>query len=175
LKKANLNIVYLGLGSNVGGRKENIRKTIFLFSQNKKIKSIEIASIYETTPYGEVEQENFLNTVVCLETSFTLLQLFKFTKLLEKKIGRKKRKTWGPREIDIDILLFNDLVYKDEKLSIPHKDLLNRDFVLIPLLELNENIIHPKEKKEIKQFLYKLTDQYIVKKIRMSLTKGNIF
>ncbi|MEE9429417.1 MAG: 2-amino-4-hydroxy-6-hydroxymethyldihydropteridine diphosphokinase [Melioribacteraceae bacterium] len=171
MKKISKNIksnkVYLGLGSNVGDRKENFKKVISSFKNNKNILHLKIASIYETKPYGEVEQENFLNTVTFFETDFTLIELFDFTKNLEKKIGRKKRQNWGPREIDIDILLFNDLVYKDSKLSIPHKDLLNRDFVLIPLLELDGNLIHPKEKKEIKQFLYKLTDEYIVKKIRM--------
>ena len=159
--------MYLGLGSNVGDRKENFRKVISSFNKNKSIAHLRIASIYETEPYGGIEQENFLNTVIYFETSFTLTELCELTKNLENEIGRIKRKNWGPREIDIDILLFNDLVHKDKKLSIPHKDLLNRDFVLIPLLELNENLIHPKEKKEIKQFLYKLTDQYIVKKIRM--------
>ncbi|MCP5061112.1 MAG: 2-amino-4-hydroxy-6-hydroxymethyldihydropteridine diphosphokinase [Ignavibacteriae bacterium] len=167
MKKVNLNKVYLGLGSNVGDRKENFRKVISSFNKNKSISHLRIASIYETKPYGGIEQENFLNTVVYFETCFAPEEIFELTKNLENEIGRIKRKNWGPREIDIDILLFNDLVYKDEKLSIPHKDLLNRDFVLIPLLELNENLIYPKEKKEIKQFLYKLTDQYIVKKIRM--------
>lgn len=159
--------MYLGLGSNVGDRKKSFKKVVSSFLDNKNIEHLKIASIYETKPYGEVEQENFLNTVIYFETSFTLTELFKLTKNLENEIGRIKRKNWGPREIDIDILLFNDLVYKDNKLSIPHKDLLNRDFVLIPLLELNDKLIHPKEKKEIKQFLYKLTDQYIVKKIKM--------
>ncbi len=167
MKKKIKNKVYLGLGTNVGNKKNNLRKTVAKFYENKKFTNIKISSVYETKPYGEIEQDNFLNAVIFLETDYTLNELFIFTKNLEKEIGRKKRKTWGPREIDIDILLYNDIIYKDEKITIPHTDLLNRDFVLVPLLEINEKIIHPEEKKEIKLFLSELTDQYIVKKIQM--------
>jgi len=162
-----MNKVYLGLGTNVGNKKSNLKRTVAKFKENKNFTNIKISSIYETKPYGEIEQDNFLNAVIYLETSFSLNELFVFTKKLEKEIGRIKRENWGPREIDIDILLYNSLIYKDERITIPHKDLLNRDFVLVPLLEIDDTIIHPEEKKEIKQFLSELTDQYIVKKIQM--------
>ena len=162
-----MNKVYLGLGTNVGNKKSNLKRTVAKFKENKNFTNIKISSIYETKPYGEIEQDNFLNAVIYLETSFSLNELFVFTKKLEKEIGRIKRENWGPREIDIDILLYNNLIYKNERITIPHKDLLNRDFVLVPLLEIDDTIIHPEEKKEIKQFLSELTDQYIVKKIQM--------
>jgi len=162
-----MNKVYLGLGTNVGNKKSNLKRTVAKFKENKNFTNIKISSIYETKPYGEIVQDNFLNAVIYLETSFSLNELFVFTKKLEKEIGRIKRENWGPREIDIDILLYNNLIYKNERITIPHKDLLNRDFVLVPLLEIDDTIIHPEEKKEIKQFLSELTDQYIVKKIQM--------
>ncbi len=167
LKKTEMNKVFLGLGTNVGDRKNNLKRTVAKFSKNKDFTNIKISPVYETIPYGEIEQENFFNAVLFLETHYSLDELFVFTKNLEKEIGRKKTKTWGPRVIDIDILLYNDLIYKDKKINIPHKDLLNRDFVLVPLLDIDKEIVHPVEKKEIKQFLSKLTDQYIVKKISM--------
>ncbi len=167
MKKIIKNKVYLGLGTNVGNKKNNLKKTVSKFYENKNFTNIKISSVYETKPYGDIDQDNFLNAVIYLETNYLLHELFVYTKNLEKDIGRKKRKNWGPREIDIDILLYNDLIFNDDKITIPHADLLNRDFVLVPLLEIDETIIHPKEKKEIKQFLSKLTDQYIVKKVPM--------
>ena len=85
-----------------------------------------------------------------------------------------KRKTWGPREIDIDILLFGDLIIKNDSLPIPHKDLLNRDFVLVPLLEVNDELIHPIEKKKIKSFLSELNDKYIISKINFNYSHNNL-
>ncbi len=167
LKKTEMNKVFLGLGTNVGDKKKNLKKTVEKIFKNKEFFNIKISPVYETIPYGEIEQENFFNAVLYLETHYSLDELFIYTKKLEKEIGRKKTKTWGPRIIDIDILLYNNLIYKNEKITVPHKDLLNRDFVMVPLLDIDKEIIHPVEKKEIKQFLSELTDQYIVKKISM--------
>ncbi len=164
-----MNKIYLGLGTNIGDKENNLKKTVSEFYKNKDFFNIKISSVYETRPYGEIEQENFLNAVLYLETNYTPEEIFIYTKNLEKKIGRKKRKIWGPREIDIDILLFNNSVYNSDKITIPHKDLLNRDFVLVPLLEINKNIMHPVEKKEIKKVLSEITDRYIIKKIKTVL------
>ncbi len=163
-----MNNVYLGLGSNVGEKVENIRRVIDFFCNDNRFVNLKLSSLYETVPYGEIEQENFINGVIYFRTKITLEILFDITKSLEKKIGRIKRKTWGPREIDIDILLFGDLIIKNERISIPHKDLLNRDFVIVPLLEINDELIHPIEKKKIKSFLSELNDKYIIGKINFS-------
>ena len=169
-----MNSVYLGLGSNVGNKVENIHKVIENFFNDNRFVNVNISSLYETIPYGEIEQENFINCVINFQTQLSLELLFDLTKNLEKKIGRKKRKTWGPREIDIDILLFGDLIIENEKISIPHKDLLNRDFVLVPLLEVNSELFHPIEKKKIKSFLSKLNDKYIIGKINFSYSHNNL-
>ncbi len=162
-----MNKVFLGLGSNVGNKSENLKQAINSFRCDNRFENLEVSSIYETEPYGEIEQENFYNGVLSFFTNLDVEEVFKITKEFEKVIGRKKRKTWGPREIDIDILLFGNLVFENEKITIPHRDLLNRDFVIVPLLELDEEIIHPVKNKKIKMFLSDLKDKYIVNKINL--------
>lgn len=160
-----LNKVFIGIGSNFGDKINNIYKVYYSFIKDSNFSNIKKSSLYETKPYGKIDQDNFINAVFYFETPFSLQQLFNYTKDLEKKIGRIKRERWGPREIDIDILLFNNLVFEDEKITIPHKDLLKRDFVLIPLIEIDDKVVHPKEKKELKKFLINLNDRYIINKI----------
>lgn len=159
-----MNRVYLGLGSNVGDKVGNIKNTINEFVSNKKLYDFKSSSLYETKPYGEIDQDNFINCAVTFLTENNITELFYYVKELEKKIGRIKRKTWGPREIDIDILLFGDLVFENENISVPHKDLINRDFVIVPLLELNEELVHPANNKKLKIFLSELSDSYIILK-----------
>lgn len=169
-----MNNVYLGLGSNVGEKVDNIRQVIDYFCNDKRFFNVKISSLYETIPYGEIKQENFINGVISFQTKINIELLFDITKNLETKIGRVKRKIWGPREIDIDILLFGDLIIKNEKISIPHEDLLNRDFVIVPLLEVNDELIHPIEKKKIKSFLSELNDKYIIDKINFSYSHNKL-
>ena len=109
------------------------------------------SSIYETIPYGEVPQSDFFNAVVKIKTDLGLKDLFHLLKSVETKVGRNKREKWGPREIDLDILFFNDIVYSDEEITVPHKDLLNRDFVIVPLLEVEPDLIHPVMNKKINE------------------------
>src|SRR5210317_578224 len=143
-----MNNVYLGLGSNLGDKFANIKKASDFFLWDKRFENVASSSLYSTKPYGKREQENFLNSVIKFETKLSLDVLFTITKELERRIGRNKREVWGPREIDIDILLFGNLIQEDENISVPHKDLLNRDFVIVPLLEIDSEIIHPIEKKK---------------------------
>ena len=104
---------------------------------------IKISSIYETKPFGNIEQDNFLNAVLNIETMYTPTELFIFLKQFEKKLGRNGSIRWGPREIDLDILFYNDLIYSDENITIPHKGITDRDFVLVPLTEIEPELIHP--------------------------------
>jgi 2-amino-4-hydroxy-6-hydroxymethyldihydropteridine diphosphokinase len=104
-----------------------------------------------------------------------VIALFTFLKSIEKKVGRKSRVKWGPREIDLDILFFNDMIYSDDELTIPHKDLLNRDFVLVPLSEIAPDFIHPVISKKIREISIfrteynkssvKQKESYIIRKI----------
>nr|WP_297890138.1 2-amino-4-hydroxy-6-hydroxymethyldihydropteridine diphosphokinase [Sulfurihydrogenibium sp.] len=148
----NLNRVFLGLGSNLGNREENLKKAIELLSE--KINIIKLSKIYETKPVGVENQPDFLNMALIGETDIDHISMFSFIKEVEKKVGRVERYRWGPREIDIDILFYNDLIFHSENLQIPHPRLHERDFVLKPLMDLNPDFVHPVLKKSIKE-IYK--------------------
>lgn len=152
--KTNQHAIFLGLGSNVGDKKQNLEKAISELS--KKISDILISKFYETEPWGYIKQDKFLNAAISGKTSFSPSELLGFIKLVEKKIGRIERFKWGPREIDIDILFYDDLIYKNNLLTIPHPFLQDREFVMKPLVNLDPNFIHPVFKKTVLQLYEKL-------------------
>lgn len=129
----------------------NIDNAVELIDQNPECKVEKVSSVYETSPYGVVEQAEFFNAVIKIETELEPKELFHLLKSVENKVGRNFTKKWGPREIDLDILFYNDLIYSDEEITIPHKDLLNRDFVLVPLIEIEPELIHPEHNKKISE------------------------
>ncbi|PIU83706.1 MAG: 2-amino-4-hydroxy-6-hydroxymethyldihydropteridine diphosphokinase [Elusimicrobia bacterium CG06_land_8_20_14_3_00_38_11] len=142
--------VFLGLGSNRGNRKKNILRAIKLLKRSGQ-KVLRLSSLRETKPYGYKKQKKFLNAVVKLKTKLLPSELLELCKKIEKKIGRTKSFRWGPREIDIDILFFGKKIIKNKKLTIPHKDLHNRAFVLQPLMEIAPNFVHPVLKKRVSE------------------------
>jgi 2-amino-4-hydroxy-6-hydroxymethyldihydropteridine diphosphokinase len=149
-----MNEVYLGLGSNVGDRLLNLNKAIELLSE--KIQILKKSKIYISKAVGYTDQPDFYNMVLYGKTDLSPEELFNFIKDVEKNVGRVYRFHWGPREIDIDILFYNDLVYKSDKLNIPHPRLHERDFVLLPLIELNPKLFHPvlnKRVSDLKEFM----------------------
>ncbi len=154
--------IFLGLGSNVGDRKSYIKKAIFFLKQ--KIKNIKSAPIYKSRAYGFKNQEYFLNTAVSGYTDLPPEELLKFIKDVEKKVGRVYRFHWGPREIDIDILFYGDLIYKSDNLVIPHPYIHERDFVLKPLCDLECNFKHPELNKTIYQLLKEIKENFIFEK-----------
>ena len=155
--------VFLGLGSNVGNKVENIKKAISFLKKN--ITDIQIAPFYISKAVGYENQEDFINTVIKGYTNLSPIELFQFTKEVEKKVGRVYRFHWGPREIDIDILFFDDLVLDTENLKIPHPRLHERDFVLFPLKDLDENFVHPVFDKTIKDLIKELKLKSIIGKL----------
>ena len=152
-----MNKVFLGLGSNVGDKKRNIEEAVKLLSE--KIENIKVAKIYISRAVGYENQDDFLNTVISGETELNIGELFEFIKNVEKQVGRKYRFRWGPREIDIDILFFNDLIFEDENIKIPHPRIQERDFVLKPLADLDKNFVHPIFKKSVKEMLKELSEE----------------
>jgi 2-amino-4-hydroxy-6-hydroxymethyldihydropteridine diphosphokinase len=130
-----------------------IDEAVELINENEYCEVVNVSSIYETSPYGEIEQEEFFNCVIKIETYFDPGELFHYLKSVEEKVGRKVRTKWGPREIDLDILFYNDIIYSDDEITIPHKDLLNRDFVLVPLNEIAPDLIHPEFGKKISEII----------------------
>jgi 2-amino-4-hydroxy-6-hydroxymethyldihydropteridine diphosphokinase len=133
--------IYLSLGSNLGNRARNLYGA--LRRLGAKIDLAEISSLYETEPVGLAEQPWFLNLVCSGETDLSPRELLAITKGIEAEMGRKRGGRFGPRLIDIDLLLYDALILQSEDLQIPHPRLHERNFVLIPLNELAPDLIHP--------------------------------
>ena len=159
-----MNKIYCGLGSNVGDKINFLNKAIEKL--NGKFSALKkISSFYETKPMGDNFAANYINSVAEVETNLSLTEFYNEIKLLEKAIGRSETYRWGPREIDIDILLFNDLIFSNEKLTVPHAGLCQRDFVLIPLLEIAGDILIPGKNKSVAECINNLQNHYILRKI----------
>jgi 2-amino-4-hydroxy-6-hydroxymethyldihydropteridine diphosphokinase len=152
-----MHTVFLALGSNIENRKQHIEKAIVLLRE--KIHDITVAPLYETKPRYFENQNNFLNTVLSGITELEPQELLQFTKTVQKKVGRVERFRYGPREIDIDILFYGNVVYKDEELEIPHPRLQDRDFVLQPFSDINPDFSHPVLKKTIRELLDTLPEE----------------
>jgi 2-amino-4-hydroxy-6-hydroxymethyldihydropteridine diphosphokinase len=134
-----LKTYYLSLGSNLGNREENLKNAIKILKQNK-IKIIKKSPVYETEPVGYKKQAWFLNQVIEVKTNFSPEKLLNVAQSIEKKFGRKRDKKFGPREIDIDILLYENIKINKKKLKIPHIQLYKRKFVLKPLNDIAPNL-----------------------------------
>jgi 2-amino-4-hydroxy-6-hydroxymethyldihydropteridine diphosphokinase len=146
-----MSIVYLALGSNKGERLQFMQGAVDKLKEDGRIEVIKSAPVYETAPFGVKEQGNFLNTVIKIETSYSAKELLGVIKKIESEAGRSKTMKWGPREIDIDIIFYDDIVLDEEGLTIPHKGILERRFVLEPLNDIASEMVHPKERKKIKE------------------------
>ena len=129
-------LAYIGLGSNVGKRDENLRQAIEMLGQEDGIESTRVSSFYETRPVGYLDQRDFLNGVVEIETSLSPQELLAATKMIEAKQKRVRKVRWGPRTIDLDILLYDNIELTDANLKLPHPEVSKRAFVLVPLAEL---------------------------------------
>lgn len=150
-----MNKVYISLGSNMGDRQFNINKAIKLVDE-KVGKVVKVANIIETTAYGYENQADFLNTAICVQTNIEPYELLLILKDIEKEVGRKPTFRWGPRVVDLDIILYGDLVYVTSDLVIPHKDYKNRKFVLEPLIELDFTLVDPVSRERVVDILGKL-------------------
>ena len=128
--------VYLSIGSNMGDREKYLRDGIGYIERDDKVRLLKVSSFIETKPYGKTDQADFLNGAVKLETILTPHELLLLLHEAENAAGRVRNEHWGPRTLDMDILLYDDLVMEDETLTIPHPDMMNRDFVLQPLAEI---------------------------------------
>jgi 2-amino-4-hydroxy-6-hydroxymethyldihydropteridine diphosphokinase len=139
--------VYLGLGTNIGDRQSNLARALKLLGERLKIEKV--SSIYETEPVGYVDQPKFLNAVCLVKTNIGPLQLLSLVKGIESNMGRDAGFPNGPRIIDIDIILYGNMSMIDPELTIPHPRMNERAFVLIPLVEIAPDLIHPFTKERI--------------------------
>jgi 2-amino-4-hydroxy-6-hydroxymethyldihydropteridine diphosphokinase len=157
--------VFLGLGSNLGDRVDTIRKVQEMVSSIPGVTLVSSSSLYETEPVGISDQPMFVNAVLEIETDLSPKELFLKLKDIEAKMGRRKTVRWGPRIIDIDILLFGDRIIEERDLTIPHPEMAKRGFVLVPLCEIAPEMKHPRHKKTIREIADGLDDISGVEKI----------
>lgn len=144
-------IVYLALGSNMGDRLENLKEAIAALPPQMVVKAK--SHIYETLPWGYEDQPKFLNQVLKAQTYVEPEPLLKHIKRLEIALGRKPSFQNGPRLIDIDILFYDDLVLNTPALSLPHPRLHERGFVLLPLMDIAPDLVHPVTKKSVREMV----------------------
>ena len=153
----------IALGSNLGNSIFNLSSAI---KELRKIGHIsKIADVYISEPYGYKHQDNFYNTAILLKTNKQPLELINIINKIEKKLKKNKRIINGPRNIDIDIIFYGKNKYSFNNLIIPHPRAIDRDFVLIPILDIDPLLKHPTEKKSIKTLSAKLEKNYIIKKL----------
>jgi 2-amino-4-hydroxy-6-hydroxymethyldihydropteridine diphosphokinase len=135
-------IVHIGIGSNLGDRRNNCLKAVALLEAGG-VKVLKRSSLYETEPWGVKEQPRFMNMAVEAETDVTPRELLSLLKKIESLMGRTVTVKWGPRTIDLDILFYGDVIMKEPDLEIPHPLMHSRDFVLDPLGEIAAQKVHP--------------------------------
>jgi len=143
--------VYLSLGSNLGNRADNIKQAITSLRPQMDVKAK--SKVYETPPWGYTEQSTFLNQVVKVKTYVEPEPLLKHLKRLEVALGRQATFHYGPRLIDIDILFYDDLVLETPILTLPHPHMHKRGFVLRPMMDIAPDLMHPVEKKSIRELI----------------------
>ena len=136
-----MNKAYLGLGTHVGDREEYLKKACKLINDNTKINIINASKVYETKAWGYTDQDDFLNMCLEIQTILTPKELLKVCQEVEQALIRVRTIRWGPRTIDVDILFYNDEIINEENLTVPHPRIKERAFVLIPLLDLNEELM----------------------------------
>ncbi|MBD5637791.1 2-amino-4-hydroxy-6-hydroxymethyldihydropteridine diphosphokinase [Clostridium botulinum] len=150
-----MHTAYVAFGSNIGEKESYIKRALEKI-EKRGMKIIKVSPIYETEPYGVLDQDSFLNGVVKIETNLTPENLIEVLLDIEKQLDRVRERRWGPRTIDLDIIFYDDLIINKNNLIIPHKDMENREFVLKPLCHIDENFIHPVLKKSVRQLYDRL-------------------
>lgn len=164
-----MNKVFLGLGSNIGNRLDYLNKAKHLILKTNWI--IKESSIYETAPIGFIDQDAFLNQVILIKTKLSPNNLLDELLSIEKKLSRIRTIKWGPRTIDLDILIYNDLTYTSDNLILPHPGIRERRFVIEPLLEIAPSISLPNDTQPLSFYINGVQSQKIEK---LNFTQKNI-
>jgi len=153
-------IAYIALGSNVGDREGNVRRAAALLAGAGKVTGL--SSLYATEPVGNREQPGFINAVAAVETSLAPGELLAVCRSIEERLGRERTVRWGPRTIDLDILLYGARTVSTDELTIPHPRMAGRRFVLEPLAELAPGAVHPILRRTAVELLRDLKDPHAV-------------
>ena len=150
---------YIALGSNLGDKEANLRRALELLIE-RGVEIVKTSTFISTEPYGVTDQPQFLNGVCEVRTSLVPLALLHTLLEIEQEMGRVRLRHWGERNIDLDLLLYEDVVLDTPELKLPHPDMQNRDFVLLPLAEIAPELVHPILQKSIEE----LSNLYISKR-----------
>ncbi len=153
------------MGSNKGEKLWYLCQAVKKLNESSGYRVVKCSSVYETKPFGYLEQENFLNAVIQVSTEKSLLDVIDNLKAIEKGLGRVASTRWGPREIDLDLLFYNNVVFSNERVTVPHKEVTNRDFVFVPLCEIAPDFIHPALNLKICDICISDSEIYIIKKL----------
>lgn len=137
------NRVYIGLGSNMGDKAENLARARQMINSVDDTEITKTSSLYKTAPWGKTDQDDFINQVIEIETELTPLELLHQLQNIEIKLGRQRNEQWGPRVIDLDVLLYGEETIEMAELKVPHPYLMQRLFVLMPLQEIEPELIFP--------------------------------
>lgn len=159
---------YLGLGANLGDRKNQLDQAIEQLNHTKGIRIEKISSLYETAPIGYVDQPPFYNQVVKIQTSLSSDDLLENLLRIEQELYRVRTFRWGPRTIDIDLLLYEDCIINRANLIVPHPRMTERAFVLIPLLEIAGDLVIPGTGKKISRWISELPGRQDVDKLEVT-------
>ena len=143
---------YIALGSNLGDKEANLRRALELLIE-RGVEIVKTSTFISTEPYGVTDQPQFLNGVCEVRTSLEPLELLRTLLEIEQEMGRVRVRHWGERNIDLDLLLYEDVVMNTPELILPHPDMQNRDFVLLPLAEIAPEIVHPTLQKTIHELV----------------------
>ena len=147
-----IHTAYVALGSNLGDKEANLRRALELLQQ-RGVEVVKTSSFICTEPYGVTDQPQFLNGVCEVRTSLEPLELLHTLLDIEQEMGRVRLRHWGERNIDLDLLLYEDVVMDIPQLKLPHPDMQNRDFVLLPLAEIAPELVHPTLQKTISELV----------------------
>jgi 2-amino-4-hydroxy-6-hydroxymethyldihydropteridine diphosphokinase len=158
-------IAYIGIGSNVGDKARQCERGVAEILKRDRHRLLARSSLYKTQPIGYIEQDWFINLVIKIETEMDAPALLCSLKEIESRLGRVKTHRWGPRSIDLDILFFNDDRIQTDELTVPHPLIQDRQFVLVPLAEIDPTLTHPVLKKTVQQLLEQLREDQGVEKV----------
>jgi len=164
-----MSIVYLALGTNQGDRLQNLRRAVQLLESAVHV--TRRSAVYETAPWGVTDQPDFLNMAVEGHTKLKPFELLDALKQIERAMGRQETIRYGPRVIDLDILLYDDLILQTERLEIPHARMAERAFVLIPLQDIAPNLVHPRLQRAVSELAAALPKDGGVRKFSERITR----